>query len=196
MQPMLAYVLQVKPITVPFLNAICLVPLRTRNRYGLIGMRYASFGLTEHRQWKKNGVKILLLKCRYLQPRLEDEWGAPRRWCRQWHFHSVPPLWSRVLLLAAWIPPWIPLLAFTRSQWSQQEPRHLAPCTHLLCRHLTVGEMISIQGVSTPSKLQLVRSSGTRLEPDHQSHCDFFPLDEFLTECRREGSFLRWSFSS
>lgn len=50
MQPILAYVQQIKPITVPFLNAICSVLFRTRNCYGLIGMHYAFFGLTEHRE--------------------------------------------------------------------------------------------------------------------------------------------------
>lgn len=53
MQPMLAHVLQVKPITVPFLNSICFVSFRTRNCYGLIGMCYAASGLTEHRALKK-----------------------------------------------------------------------------------------------------------------------------------------------
>lgn len=35
--------------------------------------------------------RFLLLKRRYLQPRLGDEWGAPHSQCRQWHLHSVSP---------------------------------------------------------------------------------------------------------
>lgn len=117
------------------------------------------------------------------------------------------PLWSRLLLLAGWIPHWILLLVFGSSCWSQQEPKRLSLHTHLPCRHLILGDTVSIQGVSNASKLQLFRSSGTSWELDCPFHCEFFhsELDEFHSELwfrwipnksRREDSFLRRSFAS